>query len=1195
MTPSDPTGPGDPLDPIVADYLQQLEAGKNPDRDAVLTTHPALAERLRAFFADLDRIGGPASAFRLPDPDSTVGDGGSSDLPRVRYLGDYELLEEIARGGMGVVYQARQVSLNRVVALKLILAGTYASEAAVQRFKAEAEAAAGLDHPNILPIHEIGDHEGHQFFSMKLVAGGNLGDTIGDLRTRPGDAATILETLARAVHFAHQRGILHRDLKPANVLVAKDGTLYVSDFGLAKMVDRDSGSTRTGAVVGTPAYMAPEQARGAKGLTVAVDVYSLGAILYEAITGRPPLRGDTALDTLRLVTDAEPPHPQSVEPAADRDLSVIALKCLEKDPARRYPSAAALADDLKRWRTGEPIEARPATAVERTRKWVRRNPLPAALAGMVAVGVVGLFGFLILTVNLMADAVRGQADAQNARNDAVEAQQAMAGAKELSDRRLYAAQTVIAQSALDQVQVRQARQALDATDPARRGWEWGYLNWAADASRASVAADGTKKLLTFSADGQELFWAAEHEGLFRLAATRPDEPTSWARVGFRTLTTDDPVPNLAVTADLSHAAVFSGAGLLLIPAGTDKPITLIPPKKKHEDDDRVMGSVAFSADGRHLYAGRDRRLTCWDVATRALEWEHPIDAAGVSVLGVSRTEDKVAFGVEPDRTVRVIDLKTKTEVLKTTAHLNPPHSVEFTPDGARLVTHCSFRNPRVYELGTGKQLIQNTSYWGSRYALSRDGRLGVMGMSFGEVVIFDAVTGKDLKVCRGHNSYINAVAFSRDGSLVASAGRDRTVRVWEVAEGKLRHLFLGHAAPVSSLAFAPDGQTLVSAGDDRTVKFWALDGVQPGRRFPEREYDVEAWHLLRDGRHMLLAQARHKKPGFVDVWNVDTGRVVRSIGPHGGDDGGGVFSMAMSADERWLVTGTWEGTVHLWDFPAGKQVRSHTLRPIDKYPDPGPPEVRTVAMSADGSRYAFGRPDGAVAVHDRETGEELWTDRMKPDDQWAAGVQAVRFSPDASRLVVDWRWHSGRVTVHDSATGRRLREPIECDRDARTALAADGKRMAVPIKGEVLILNLESGETVARLAQKKTVSALAFDPNGRRLAMGLYENSWNNAAIEVCEIETGALAFEARGHGAYVSSLAWFPDGTRLISGGFDNTVQVWAADGQALLVLPFAPKGDDRVEHVMVSADGTKVFATNGFPDGGSGGRNIVAVWRSK
>jgi eukaryotic-like serine/threonine-protein kinase len=411
--PPEPTVTGDPLDSVVADYLQQVEAGKSPDRQALLAMHPELADRLRAFFADVDRIGKRASAFRLPNADSTLSAGSTraTDLPRVRYIGDYELLKEIARGGMGVVYKARQVSLNRVVALKMILAGRLASETDVQRFKREAEAAASLDHPNILPIYEVGEHEGHQYFSMKLVEGGSLATRLADFRDWPRDASQLVSAVARAVHYAHQRGILHRDLKPSNILIDKDGTPYVTDFGLAKKVDAGHSRTRTGAVLGTPAYMAPEQARGEKGLSVAADVYSIGAILYEGLTGRPPFRGDTVLDILRQVTDRDPDHPHSVNPDADRDLAVIALKCLEKDPARRYPGAAPLADDLDRWRNGEPIEARPATHRERVVKWARRNPLGAALVGLGAFASVAILGLLIVALEQTSRAIRREADA----------------------------------------------------------------------------------------------------------------------------------------------------------------------------------------------------------------------------------------------------------------------------------------------------------------------------------------------------------------------------------------------------------------------------------------------------------------------------------------------------------------------------------------------------------------------------------------------------------------------------------------------------------------------------------------------------------------------------------------------------------------------------------------------------------------
>lgn len=387
---------GGRLGGVIAGYLQAAERGETPDRTALLAAHPDLAAELAAYFADLDRMDRAAAPLKLIDPGLTTGLDGPAEgrLPVVRYFGDYELEAEIARGGMGVVFRARQKSLNRVVALKMILAGRLATADDVARFRTEAEAAANLDHPNILPIYEVGEHDGRQYFTMKLVEGGSLAGRAATLRPDPRSAAGLVSALARAVHFAHQRGILHRDLKPGNVLIDADGTPYVTDFGLAKKAG-DAGITHTGAVVGTPSYMAPEQARGEKGLTVAVDVHSLGAILYELLTGRPPFRGETVYDTIRQVQEAEPLDPRAVNPNADRDLAAIALKCLAKEPVKRYASAAELADDLDRWLAGEPTKARPPSLAGLAARWLRRNA--AAAATVVAVGVAwGLLTGLLL-------------------------------------------------------------------------------------------------------------------------------------------------------------------------------------------------------------------------------------------------------------------------------------------------------------------------------------------------------------------------------------------------------------------------------------------------------------------------------------------------------------------------------------------------------------------------------------------------------------------------------------------------------------------------------------------------------------------------------------------------------------------------------------------------------------------------------
>ena len=372
--------PDERLEQVLADYLHSVEAGEPLDRQQLLHQHPDLADDLRSFFRNRDAMQRLAEPVQEQAPtiglDAEHTDGARN---RIRYFGDYELVEEIARGGMGVVYRARQVSLNRPVALKMILAGQLASEADVQRFHTEAEAAANLDHSNIVPIYEIGEHEDQHYFSMKLIEGTSLGDELPQLRNASKKGAKLLATVARAVHHAHQRGILHRDLKPGNILIDADGQPHVTDFGLAKRVEGNRELTQSGAVLGTPGYMAPEQAMGEKDLSTSVDVYSLGAILYRLLTGRAPFESDSPMGVLMQVIEKEPDRPSAAVKGVNRDLETICLKCLEKEALRRYDSAAALADDLERYVRGEPITARSITSIERTWRWCRRNSALAAV------------------------------------------------------------------------------------------------------------------------------------------------------------------------------------------------------------------------------------------------------------------------------------------------------------------------------------------------------------------------------------------------------------------------------------------------------------------------------------------------------------------------------------------------------------------------------------------------------------------------------------------------------------------------------------------------------------------------------------------------------------------------------------------------------------------------------------------------
>src|SRR5436189_690089 len=320
-------------------------------------------------------------------------------------FGDYELLEEIGRGGQGVVFRARQKSLNRTVALKVISLGQWASKAHLKRFRLEAEAAARLEHPGIVPIHEVGERDGSCYFSMKFVEGGQLDEVVRREAMPIRQAAELIAKVARTVHYAHEHGILHRDIKPGNILLDATGEPHLTDFGLARLVEAESTVTGTKEVLGTPSYMAPEQAKGNQGAAVsspptssklarAIDVYGLGAVLYQLLTGHPPFAGGTTYETIKLLLDTEPRQTRLLNPKIDRDLSTICLKCLEKDPKCRYSSALALAEDLERWLNHEPIQARHTGVFARGSKWVRRNPTSALLA-MSLVGLAAAAGWII--------------------------------------------------------------------------------------------------------------------------------------------------------------------------------------------------------------------------------------------------------------------------------------------------------------------------------------------------------------------------------------------------------------------------------------------------------------------------------------------------------------------------------------------------------------------------------------------------------------------------------------------------------------------------------------------------------------------------------------------------------------------------------------------------------------------------------
>src|SRR5579884_4319814 len=400
------------LGEILAAWIEAAERGETPDSAEWLARHAEFADELKEFLANRARLQEAAKPLYQAVRTLAAVAPSNGDTPRFmsqestgvlpaetmigRSVGEYDLLEQIGQGGMGLVYRARHRRLQRLVALKMLRTNVLSAAGDVQRFRNEAEVLAQLDHPHIVPIHDVGEHEGRVYFSMKLIEGGGLDGQLERFRDDPQGAARLVAQVARAVHHAHQRGILHRDLKPSNILLDREGQPHVSDFGLSKRIESDGSLTQTGAIVGTPQYMAPEQTSGRKGaVTTATDVYGLGAVLYALLTGRPPFKGETVLETLEQVREREPEPPRRIHAKVDRDLETICLKCLYKEPQGRFESAQALAEDLERWLGGKPIWARRRSAWESLWIWVRLRPALAALMLVTVLSILGYLGGLL--------------------------------------------------------------------------------------------------------------------------------------------------------------------------------------------------------------------------------------------------------------------------------------------------------------------------------------------------------------------------------------------------------------------------------------------------------------------------------------------------------------------------------------------------------------------------------------------------------------------------------------------------------------------------------------------------------------------------------------------------------------------------------------------------------------------------------
>jgi WD40 repeat protein len=1019
-------------------------------------------------------------------------------------LGPYRVLAELGRGGMGVVLLAYDQELQRTVALKVVPPDR-ADARARARFVREAQAAAGIEHDHVVPVYTVASSpDAPPYLVMQYVQGPTLRERIkGGGRLDPHEAARVCAQAAKGLAAAHRTGLVHRDIKPANIILDRaQGRAKIVDFGLARDTALPAGITQAGTILGTPEYMSPEQVQEPDRVDGRTDVYGLGVTLYEALTGEVPFRGLTHQVLQQVVSD-DPRPPCRLNDKVPRDLETICLKCLEKQPGKRYARAQDLADDLERFLAGKPIRARPVGRAKRLWRWCRRNRAVASLvAALFLVLAAGLAG---ATSQWLRAEAKAAAEAQS--------REAADKAKEQLETNLYYNRIALAHLELLARNAGRAEELLDECPKRLRGWEWRCLKRLCRTDPVTIPIGERPPM----GEGFDL-------------AFSPDNRLLAVPSGDRTIKVWDAAKGQEVLTLRGHAnqvlcVAFSPDGKHLASTSEDKTVRLWDLTTGKETvtflgHANPAGGLVFSPnDGRYLAsvsAGEFVRV--WDTSNGSLVRSFPAAHVRQGLVTVVFSPDgsRLASG-SGENAVKVWEVTSGREALTLSGHTAPVFSVAFSADGKRLASLDRDSEGKLWDLPAGPQAEpavlsprcsfhrHSNSAWSM--AFSPDGRRLAVGggQADANVRVYDTTTGETVFTLPGHIERVISVAFSPDGQRLASASLDRTIKLWEMTTGQEALTLRGHSDLVGRIRFSPDGHRLASASADGTVRVWDANPLEENPDSRARTLRGHAGIVYGvafspDGKRLASASA----DGTVKVWNPESGQEVRTLRGHADT----VFSVAFGPDGR-LLSGSRDRTARLWNVETGQAVRV-----LDQFQ----PMVRSVALSPDGKKLATSSVE-VVQLWDTETGGPLLQPLRLPD----IGVRCVTFSPDG-RFLATAGGHRN-TKVWDAATGKEV-SGIEghATRVWSVAFSSNGDTLASgDADGNVTVWERATGQTIRVLGGHSSyITGIAFSRDGRYLATA----SWGE--VIVWDAKTYGKIKMLGGHAGTLWGVAFSPDGKRL-------------------------------------------------------------------